>query len=179
MSAASPATCGDAIEVPDSAANPLPSTDEVMATPGAATSGFVNRIGEPGLSRPLDGPTLDDPASTFALFSEPTVTTRLAAPGCRMFDMPWNGGLAVALFSLPAATTTQTPRRAALSAAWQRMQSASLQIQLWNGSLQPRLRFATRAPRRTACSSPWMTHIGWPPPPEVSTLMFHFTRSAW
>src|SRR6266852_9788515 len=82
--AASPATCGVAMEVPLNVPKPPPSTDDLMLTPGAETSGLVKRIGEAALNRPLPGPMLEKEARTFALSTAPTVITLRAAPGCRM-----------------------------------------------------------------------------------------------
>ncbi len=42
-SAAAPATCGDAMLVPESSAQPPPEIDDRTSTPGAATSGLRRR----------------------------------------------------------------------------------------------------------------------------------------
>src|SRR5260370_38164865 len=80
------------------------------------------------------------------------------------------GGRAPQMPLVPGGTTNVTPRRTALSAAWHKTQFASGQNQPPN-SLQPRLKLATNAPRRTAWSSPWITDVGVPNPAAVSTLM--------
>jgi hypothetical protein len=88
--AAAPATCGVAIEVPDSivyeSSTGVPSDvpaarAAMMSTPGAVMSGLIAKS-------PVRGPRPENPARTSDLSTAPTVSAWLAAPGLVTVSRP-------------------------------------------------------------------------------------------
>jgi hypothetical protein len=91
MSAARPATCGDAIDVPSLVPKPLSQSVLRMPTPGATTS--------------MCGPVCENPARWFDALIAPTAITPGYAAG-KLVGLPcWN--------ELPIAATTTAPRATA------------------------------------------------------------------
>lgn len=99
--AAAPATCGDAIDVPDKLALP--------------PFGVADTIAEPGANRSTQVPWLEYDA----LASLDWVAAAVTADGARAGDV-----LQAFSFSLPAATATVTPSFTSPAMAWSRAELA-------------------------------------------------------
>ncbi len=133
-SAAPPATCGDAMLVPEIDAQP-PGTEDRIPTPGAATSGLARS--ESGV-----GPAAEKPAIA-VVWPGVTAATVIAAaelPGDETEPRPksWK--------SFPAATTGTTPAAAAASSA----SATTSRVGSISGS--PMERLITSMPSATAAS---------------------------
>src|ERR1051325_7237013 len=102
ISAAAPATCGVAIDVPLSRRYPPPSLAELIGYPGASRSGLI-------ANKRLEGPRELKKAITSVLFTAPTVRAFRAHPGELIVWYP------EPLF--PAAAAHTTPPVVALSIA--------------------------------------------------------------
>ncbi len=152
--AAAPATCGVAIDVPDMeryASEPRPPADAAeIATPGAAISGL--RVCEP-----VTGPRLEKFAVESSRSTAPTVSTPGAQPGEEtvLREGP----------RFPAATTNNVSLFCASSAAAWAIGSVQSP-----GSAEPRLMETTSALFSTAHSMPAMIQEIAPDPPSSRTL---------
>ncbi|MGY3680215.1 hypothetical protein ACVWXU_003838 [Streptomyces sp. TE33382] len=160
-SAAAPATCGVAIDVPEmlrypggfwptswSMAEPGAAA-AVMSTPGAVTSGLM-------APSPMRGPRLEKSASTSLSSTAPTVSAASALPGEPTVPAPSP--------SLPAAMANRTP----LSA--DSLSTAASSGSISGVSLPPRLRLTMSAPCATAHSMPARMPESSPKPSSSSTL---------
>ncbi len=138
-SAAAPATCGVAIEVPDIVASPPPVLAALMSTPGAVTSGLT-------APSAMIGPLLENSASLSCLSTAPTVSASGASPG-----LPTQESQP----SLPAAITKSVPY-------WRvRVETASVSGPPASGL--PRLMLTTSARFSPAAHSmPSMIQESWP-----------------
>ena len=136
-SAAAPATCGEAMLVPEEAVQPL-GTEERTSTPGAETSGFSRSEIAVGPTEEKSARTIVDgvpPTSTAA-----TVIARAELPGDETEPGP------TVPKSFPAATTGTTPAAAAASSA----RATMSRVGSISGS--PSERLTTSIPSRTAAS---------------------------
>ncbi len=142
-SAAAPATCGVAIDVPDSAVYPSATGSPMvpaecsaatMPTPGAVTSGLI--------APSILGPRLEKPAMPSVRSIAPTVSAASALPGESIVRSPGP--------ALPAATTNSVPYRA------DSVSTASSSGSVPSRSGPPRLRFAMSAPCSAAHRIPAM-----------------------
>ncbi len=158
-SAAAPATCGVAIEVPEAATYEASTTWPIvvpaaraatMSTPGAVTSGLT-------ASSPGRGPRPEKSARESSRSTAPTVRAASAAAGDPI--VPWPGP------ALPAATTNSAPEAAESSFSVRLIGSVpSL------GASEPSDMLTTSAPRATAHSMPSMTWDSVPKPSSPRTL---------
>src|SRR5262245_26654371 len=127
----------------------LGGTDEVMSTPGAATSGFI--ASEIGV-----GPLLENPAIASCFVTAAAVIAFDAVPGESTLPRPKSSK------SLPAATTGTTPASAAaLMAATARSRDGSI-------SASPSDRLITSMPSLTAASIPAAISGAFPFRPKFS-----------
>ncbi len=145
ISAAEPATCGVAIEVPDSDTYPSPAGVPMtpvedfaatMSTPGAVMSGLT-------APSPVRGPRLENTARLSSRSTAPTVSAASALPGEPTVS---------AAPELPAAITNSVPYWA------ESVFTASSSGSTSGVSPPPRLRFATSAPCSAAHTIPLRIH---------------------